>query len=200
MASEAGAGGGRERPPPARLFLVGFMGAGKSTVGPLVAEALGFGYVDLDAALERRVGTTVRRYFATRGEARFRRVERETLRALLREPCDLVVALGGGAFADRSTRAVVRRAGLSVWLDAPAATLARRALGDPKRPLASTPRRFFALLRARRAAYRTAAIRISTRRRDPEALACEIAERFRTFSMTAGAVVGHTVDHERGTH
>lgn len=91
---------------PDRIALCGFMGAGKSTVGPLVAAAIGSPFVDVDAEIERAVGSTVGALFETRGEAAFRALEREVVGRALEAP-RVVAALGGGAFADDATRALV---------------------------------------------------------------------------------------------
>ena len=83
---------------PARAgWLVGMMGAGKSTLGPALALALGRPFVDADAALERAAGATIAELFATKGEPAFRRLERELMEELAGS--DAVVALGGGAIA-----------------------------------------------------------------------------------------------------
>src|ERR1700681_655261 len=83
------------------VYLAGFMGSGKSTVAHLLADRLGWDYLDLDAEIEAAEGVTVRQLFETRGEPEFRRIENEMLRKVMRRiehgmPC--VIALGGGAF------------------------------------------------------------------------------------------------------
>lgn len=81
---------------PTRIFLTGFMGSGKSTIGPILANVLGYAFVDLDEAIARQAGRPVQRIFAEEGEAAFRKLEREALRETgQREP--IVVAVGGGA-------------------------------------------------------------------------------------------------------
>src|SRR6185295_10159790 len=81
------------------LFLAGFMGSGKSTVGPMLAEQMGWEFVDLDAAIEQANGVAITEIFATRGEEEFRRIEHEALREQVRAAergRPRVVALGGG--------------------------------------------------------------------------------------------------------
>jgi shikimate kinase len=86
-----------------RIVLTGFMGSGKTTVGPLVAERLGWTFVDVDDVIAAEAGTTIPEIFRSEGEAEFRRRERETIKTLAR--CDgLVLALGGGAIEDDATR------------------------------------------------------------------------------------------------
>src|SRR5579863_4162635 len=91
------------------IVLVGFMGAGKSTVGPLLASGLGLPFADLDQVIEQQQGRSVRDIFAVGGEAAFRAVEREALASFLAGP-DAVLALGGGAVEDPASRRLLRSA------------------------------------------------------------------------------------------
>jgi shikimate kinase len=89
--------------PTRRVVLTGFMGSGKTTVGPLVAQRLGWTFVDVDDVIAADAGTTIPEIFRSEGETEFRRRERETIASLAR--CDeLVLALGGGAIEDAATR------------------------------------------------------------------------------------------------
>jgi len=124
---------GAERPP--RLLLVGMMGAGKSTVGGLVARRLGWAFVDSDALVEEETGTTVAALFAERGEASFRRTESAVLRRVLDSEVPVVVSMGGGAVLDPANRALLRGSGTVVWLRAEPATLASRVGRGAGRPL-----------------------------------------------------------------
>ena len=119
-------------PPPAlipdRAYLTGFMASGKSVVGPLVADRLGYRFVDLDWLVEARTGRTVSALFASGGEAAFRAAEAEALAETARGE-GVVVATGGGTLVRPANLRVARAAGVVVWLRASeAATLAR--LGD----------------------------------------------------------------------
>jgi shikimate kinase len=113
------------------VFLTGMMGAGKSTVAPLLAAAWGVAWVDLDIRVARIFGAGVAALFA-RGEAQFRRCEHLSLRLLLAEPglCarTIVIATGGGLVLDPANRALMAAAGHVVLLDAPLDTLAARLL------------------------------------------------------------------------
>jgi shikimate kinase len=112
------------------LYLIGFMGAGKTTVGGLVATRLGRPFVDLDDELEERFGMTIPQVFAGPGEAAFRRAERDALERVGRLG-DRVVAVGGGAFCDPSNRAVMHSdGGRSLFLDVPWPILAARLEAD----------------------------------------------------------------------
>jgi len=125
-------------PPPSRgLALVGFRGAGKTTVGRMVAHRLGHPFIDADAALVAAQGRSVRAIFEETGEAHFRDLEEQTLRGLTADPpAGLVLATGGGVVLREANRRLLRRFGFVVWLDAdPAAVVARlsrnsRAVAD----------------------------------------------------------------------
>lgn len=145
-------------PPPAAagIFLAGFMGCGKSTIGPLLGGRLGWPFVDLDTEIERRAGRSIPEIFAQEGEAAFRDREHEALReqaelGLAGQP--RVVALGGGAFAYARNRGLLNEVGVTVWLDADADTLWNRVRLEAHRPLARDRAAFETLLASRREAY-----------------------------------------------
>lgn len=116
------------------VALVGMPGSGKSTVGPLIAARLGLPFFDSDTAVEAREGLSVAALFAARGEAGFRIAEHAAIAALLAGP-PAVLALGGGAFADPPTRALVRRGATTLWLRASLPVLASRVDDGRGRPL-----------------------------------------------------------------
>jgi len=118
----------------AHLLLVGMMGAGKTTVGRLVAESLGRPYRDSDAMVEEATGHSVRELFATKGEATFRAAESDALHAAV-EPPPAVISVAGGAVLDPANRALLARSGTVVWLRAEPATLAERVGEGAGRPL-----------------------------------------------------------------
>lgn len=111
------------------IVLIGYRGCGKSTVGTVLSERLGFGFVDADAEIERRDGRTIRRIFDESGEAEFRRIEREVMAELLRRE-NVVIAAGGGAVLDERTRDDLRQASAVVWLRADVETLVSRIESD----------------------------------------------------------------------
>lgn len=162
----------------AHVFLSGFMGTGKSTVGPLVAARLGREFLDLDAVIEARVGAPVTEIFAREGEAGFRRHERAAVEALMGRPA-AVIALGGGAVVDSQVRARLRTAGVLVSLTANAATIERRLAGDTARPLLADglSESVRALLARRTAAYADADVLVATDRCTPEEVARVVVER-----------------------
>ncbi len=108
------------------VVLVGMMGAGKSTVGPLLAERMGRPYLDSDAEVERATGMAVPEIFAVRGEAEFRGMESRALRVLLSSERSAVLAVAGGAVLDPANRDLLARSGTVVWLRAAVRTLVGR--------------------------------------------------------------------------
>ena len=112
------------------IFLVGFMGAGKTSVGTAVAEKLGLGFIDLDAEISKALGATIPEIFEQRGEAAFRAAESEELARSVRLD-GVVVATGGGAFCSETNRdAIHRSGGISVFLHLPWEELEKRLAHD----------------------------------------------------------------------
>jgi shikimate kinase len=119
-----------------RVFLIGMMASGKTTIGARLARALGYRFLDSDAQVCANTGRTVREIFETDGEAAFRAEEKKALADAASLPDDAVVAVAGGAVLDPANRALLDRAGPVVWLRAPAAVLAGRLeAGADHRPL-----------------------------------------------------------------
>lgn len=147
------------RPPADKLYLVGFMGSGKSTVARALARRLGWRAIDLDEEIERREGRSVSQIFAARGEIHFRQVEREVLRSWL-APRHVIVATGGGTFAQPANRIDILATGTAVWLDLPFSSVVDRVPSDGRRPLASDRAAFEALYLERQSAYRQAHIQV----------------------------------------
>jgi shikimate kinase len=149
-----------EQATPERVYLVGFMASGKSTVGPLLARRLRYPFVDLDHLAEERAGLEIPTIFQRFGEGYFRRLEFEVLRDLARAPGRAVVALGGGTFVSEVNRRLVARSGISVWLDVPFPVLARRLVSQGRRPLAASPDQLRRLHATRLPFYHEADVRI----------------------------------------
>lgn len=142
-----------------KIYLVGFMGAGKTTVARLLARRLDWQFVDIDELIEKREHESVATLFARRGEAYFRAVERTVLMEQM-GPRHLVVATGGGTFVDPQNRAAINADGLSVWIDVPLERLIARVPADGRRPLAADRSAFEQLYTARRSSYAMAHHRI----------------------------------------
>lgn len=146
-----------------KVYLVGFMGAGKTTVARALARRLGWRHTDVDEMIERRERQTVADVFAKQGETYFRAVERAVL--LEQVPSrHVVVATGGGTFVDPQNRAVINSDGLSVWLDVPLERLIARVPADGRRPLAADRPAFERLYLARRTSYEEAHIHVDAGR------------------------------------
>jgi shikimate kinase len=165
-----------------KIYLVGFMAAGKTTVAGALAARLGWRAEDVDALIEARERKTVADIFARQGEPYFRGVEREILRLLL--PLrHVVVATGGGTFMDAENRAAINVDGLSIWLDVPLEELILRLPADGRRPLAGDRAALERLYVLRQEAYAFAHVRVDARSASPE----EIAERiFDELRVRAG--------------
>ena len=148
-------------PPDRSIVLVGFMAAGKSKIGRILAERLKLRFVDTDRLIEQSFGMPIAQLFQERGETEFRKAERETIsRLLAQEP--QVIAVGGGAFIDAATRHALNRDACTVWLDAPFELVMERLARSNARPLASgkSEAELRALWNERRRYYAEAQVRI----------------------------------------
>jgi shikimate kinase len=161
-----------------KIYLVGFMAAGKSTVARLLAERLGWRAEDVDALIEARERLTVADIFARHGEGYFRAAEREILRLLL--PLrHAVVATGGGTFMDPDNRAAMNLDGVCIWLDVPFEEVVARLPADGRRPLAADRSQLERLFAVRQAAYAAAAMRVDAGGSPPEEIAERIMDKLR---------------------
>jgi shikimate kinase len=120
---------------PTPVLLIGMMGAGKSVVGAMVASRLGCPHLDSDRLVEQRTGTTVARIFEEQGEAAFRAEEAAALAEAVGAIGPVVISVAAGAVLSADNRALLRQAGLVVWLRASIPTLAQRVTGGEHRPL-----------------------------------------------------------------
>jgi shikimate kinase len=160
---------------PDKIYLVGFMAAGKTTVARALGARLGWRAEDIDELIEARERRTVADIFAKHGEAYFRALERDILRMLL--PLrHVVVATGGGTFMDPENRNAINMDGISVWLDIPLEEVIARLPADGRRPLASDRGQMERLFAVRQAGYANARVRVDARGTHPEAIAERIME------------------------
>jgi shikimate kinase len=152
------------------IYLVGFMGSGKTTIGRLLADRLGWHFSDIDEEIEAAENVAISEIFDTRGETEFRRIEQEAIAAHVRaieRGRPTVIALGGGAFAQETNRSLVSDNGITIWLDCPFEIVERRVAQAAHRPLARDPVKFAELYQARREPYSRADYRIPIENDDP---------------------------------
>jgi shikimate kinase len=162
------------------VFLVGFMGAGKSSAGRALARQLDWPFEDLDERIQTREQRSIEQIFRESGEPEFRRAEQDALRELLAElgSSPRVVALGGGAFVRAENAALLKQAGVPVvFLDAPVEELFRRCQQEHQveRPLRRDAEQFRRLYEARRPHYLAAALRVETSGKAIDTVAAEVA-------------------------
>jgi shikimate kinase len=170
-----------------KIYLVGFMATGKSTVGRHLAARLRWRFEDIDHLIEVREKKTIAEIFAKQGEPYFRAVEKEML-ALLQPLRHVVVATGGGTFADPENRATINLDGASVWIDVPLAELIARIPLDGRRPLASDRGQLERLYAARTESYRMAHLRANASRSSAAAVVDQIIDALNALPPTLGAV------------
>lgn len=158
-----------------RVYLTGFMGAGKTTVGRALAEQLCVPMIDTDSYIEEKVGKPIKQIFAEEGEAAFRRYEREFLRTL---PADkLIVTTGGGMVIQPENREWMKQTGTIIYLHCEFAEIMRRLADDDTRPLFSNQQAEFQRLWEQRLPYYSEAhIVIDTTGKRVEEIVQEIME------------------------
>ena len=158
-----------------KIYLVGFMAAGKTTVARALAKRLDWQAVDIDELIEDREHMPVAAIFTRHGEGYFRAVEREVLLEQLL-PRHLVVATGGGTFVDPANRAAINADGVSFWLDIPLDRVIARLPAGGRRPLASDRAAFEQLYHVRRFAYQQAHVRLDASRASVDALVEQVLD------------------------
>lgn len=145
------------------IYLVGFMGCGKSTVGRALADELGWSFFDLDDEIESGAGSTISEIFDTHGEPMFRTLEASALAKRVRAVQSghpQVIALGGGALMRDESFELIANNGVTVWLDAPFGLIERRVAAESHRPLARNPEKLRELFDFRCLRYAMADFRV----------------------------------------
>jgi len=175
---------------PKTIALVGLMGAGKSSIGRRLGQALGLPFMDADAEIETAAGASIEEIFARDGEAAFRSGERRVIARLLDSPIQ-VLATGGGAFMDAETRTLIRQRAISIWLKADLDVLMARVARRTNRPLlkGGDPRAVLArLIETRYPIYAEADITVESAEGPPEATLAKVMAALGEFlGATAGA-------------
>ena len=157
---------------PSLIFLTGFSGSGKSTIGPLLANSLGYDFLDLDKEIERIADKSINRIFDEKGEKHFRALELSALQRIV-DRKDLVVSLGGGVLQSDNCFSLVISSGTLVYLHSSPLVLAKRLSHKTDRPLMKgengerlsreeIEKKILALLEKREPRYKTAQIMVET--------------------------------------
>ena len=178
-------------PAPKTIVLVGLMGAGKTSVGRLLAKRLDLEFIDADDEIEQAARCSIEQIFESHGEAEFRDGERRVIARLLTGPTH-VLATGGGAFMRKETRDAIRGRGISVWLRADLDLLLRRVSRRKNRPLLrnENPRQTLEkLIKERYPVYADADIVVDSGDRPPGTIVDNVIESIETF-LGAGAGSG----------
>lgn len=159
------------------IYLIGFMGSGKSTVGRMLADQIGWRFADIDDDVEAAAKTSITELFTERGEEEFRRFESEAIRQRVRRIQSghpMVLALGGGAFTQQATIDLLENNGVIIWLDADFPIVKKRVSMANHRPLARNAERFAELFLQRRENYAKAEYRVLITEDDSRAALQEI--------------------------
>jgi len=158
------------------IYIIGFMGSGKSTIGPVLAERMDRPFYDLDDLIEEGQERTISEIFESQGEEYFRKLESDTLvQNPPSEPC--VMALGGGTFVSKVNRDYLSKQGISVWLKIPLRLARRRCRDSQHRPLARNPEQWDSLFRSREKIYQLADILVGVKGKSPQQICAEIQGR-----------------------
>ncbi len=161
-----------------KIALIGFMGSGKSTVGRLLAERIGYRFLDLDEIIESEAEKPVREIFAAYGEEEFRRLETEALYSLTGRN-KLVIATGGGAPTRKENRAFFQKESFTIYLEVSFKEFLKRTGEDEARPLLKLPRKeLWSLYEKRLSVYRALGRLIKTCGKSPENITEEIISLF----------------------
>jgi shikimate kinase len=161
------------------IYLIGFMGSGKSTVGKILSEKLKMEFVDIDKEIEKQEKTTIKQIFKEKGEKHFRELERKKLEEFLSKN-NFIVSTGGGLGANLENIKKMKESGVVVWLDVSLDEVLKRCANDEDRPLLKMPVKDLQdLYEERKNVYKLANIHIKAEKKSPEKIAEEIIENIR---------------------
>ncbi len=153
------------------IYLVGFMGSGKSTVGRILAKKLDRKFVDIDTEIEKEQNKKIKDIFADKGEAYFRQLEKEKIEEFTKKK-GCIVSTGGGLGADKNNMELMKKTGKVVWLDVDLEEILKRCSNDKNRPLLNQPiEDLKKLYNQRKEVYSLAHIHINTSNQLPEQIA-----------------------------
>lgn len=159
------------------LYLVGFMGSGKSTVGRALADQLGWYFSDIDSEIEQQEGRTIADIFARHGEAWFRGIESDALRrraSSIEAGNPYVVAVGGGACVQPGNWQAITNSGITIWLQCSLNRIRRRVFDDATRPLAGDEAALRALFDVRLPLYQRSDFSVDADCDDPDSVLARI--------------------------
>jgi shikimate kinase len=161
------------------VYLIGFMGSGKSTVGKILAEKLNMNFIDIDKLIEEKEGMKIKDIFEQKGESYFRELERKQIEAIVNQE-GLVVSTGGGLGANLDNMNLMKKNGDVVWLDVSLNTVLDRLKNDQDRPLLKQPtEKIKQLFEERKNVYRLANIRINADKKTPSQIVEEILSKIK---------------------
>jgi len=158
------------------IFLVGFMGSGKSTIGRLLAEKLNMKFIDIDKEIEKKEGKSIKDIFKEKGESYFRELEKKEIE-LFSEKSGYVVSTGGGLGANKDNMEKMKKNGIVIWLDVSLEEVLKRCGNDKNRPLLQLPfEELKKLYEERKKIYSLADIHIDVNSKTPQEILKEIYE------------------------
>lgn len=154
------------------LVIIGLMGAGKTSIGKMLAEELGYDFLDSDDVIVEREGRSIPDIFEQSGEPHFRQIEREVIQDLMQDSTPHIIGTGGGAFMNEKTRQAIKQSGTSIFLKASLDVLVNRVGQGEGRPLltaGNNPREVLdKLMQERYPVYGKADLTVETRAETPE--------------------------------
>ena len=159
------------------IYIVGFMGSGKTTIGRMLAEEIGWRFADLDEDIEHAQRRSISEIFAAVGEEEFRRIEFQAIQQRVRSVCrgiPTVLALGGGAYTRPETIELLHENGITVWIDTAFEVASKRVMGCEHRPLARDMERFERLFKERRQFYEQAEFKVTVPTNDSRAALADV--------------------------